>query len=99
MRGATRWAVMLWLAVLCAGVAAAEQPGLGGVLASAAVLLLVSTLAVAAACGFGALPAGRAGLDTALRDLARRTGVLRQRDPDAAGRPRPRAPSRTPLAC
>ncbi|MEV4416237.1 DUF6412 domain-containing protein [Catellatospora sp. NPDC049609] len=96
---ASRWALTLWLAVLCTGVAAAEQPGLGGMLAGAAVLLLVTTLAVAAAYGVGSLPSGRAGLDLALRELSRRTGVLRQRDPDAAGRPRPRAPSRTPLAC
>nr|WSY54619.1 DUF6412 domain-containing protein [Streptomyces sp. NBC_00886] len=29
---------------------------------------------------------------TAIRDRARRTAFLPQRDPDAAGRPRPRAP-------
>ncbi|MET7486027.1 DUF6412 domain-containing protein [Streptomyces sp. NPDC005538] len=32
---------------------------------------------------------------TAIRDRARRTAFLPQRDPDASGRPRPRAPGRT----
>ncbi|GLW09825.1 hypothetical protein Misp01_49540 [Microtetraspora sp. NBRC 13810] len=31
-----------------------------------------------------------------VRDRARRTTFVRQRDPDAAGRPRPRAPSASP---
>lgn len=31
---------------------------------------------------------------TAIRDRARRTAFLPQRDPDASGRPRPRAPGR-----
>ncbi|MFH0251100.1 DUF6412 domain-containing protein, partial [Streptomyces chitinivorans] len=31
---------------------------------------------------------------TALRDRERRTAFLPQRDPDASGRPRPRAPGR-----
>ncbi|MDV9177524.1 DUF6412 domain-containing protein, partial [Streptomyces sp. W16] len=32
---------------------------------------------------------------TAIRDRARRTAFLPQRDPDASGRPRPRAPGTT----
>ncbi|MET7382499.1 DUF6412 domain-containing protein [Streptomyces sp. NPDC005526] len=35
---------------------------------------------------------------TAIRDRARRTAFLPQRDPDGAGRPRPRAPGRVLLA-
>ncbi|MEU9485509.1 DUF6412 domain-containing protein [Streptomyces decoyicus] len=38
------------------------------------------------------MPPGR--IRTALRDRERRTAFLPQRDPDAAGRPRPRAPGR-----
>lgn len=65
-------------------------------------------LAVAAVAGFGALllrlTARVAGSGTLLdpwtplsvRDRARRTTVVRQRDPDAAGRPRPRAPTASP---
>jgi hypothetical protein len=34
----------------------------------------------------------------ALREKSWRAGYLRQRDPDAAGRPRPRAPSAAPAA-
>ncbi|WP_306322306.1 MULTISPECIES: DUF6412 domain-containing protein [unclassified Streptomyces] len=37
---------------------------------------------------------------TAIRDRERRTAFLPQRDPDASGRPRPRAPGRlAPTAC
>ncbi|MFD0596634.1 DUF6412 domain-containing protein [Catellatospora coxensis] len=68
-------------------------------LASAAALLLVTALAVAAAYGIGSRPSGRAAIDLALRELSKHAGVLRQRDPDAAGRPRPRAPGFSPLAC
>ncbi|MEV0454879.1 DUF6412 domain-containing protein [Catellatospora methionotrophica] len=95
---ASSWALTLWVAVLCTG-AAADQPSLGAMLAGAAALLLVTALAVAAAHGLGRQPAGRAALDLALRELSKHTGVLRQRDPDAAGRPRPRAPGQAPLAC
>jgi hypothetical protein len=35
---------------------------------------------------------------TALRDKSWRVAFLRQRDPDAAGRPRPRAPGMAPAA-
>jgi hypothetical protein len=35
---------------------------------------------------------------TALRDKSWRVAFLRQRDPDAAGRPRPRAPGTAPAA-
>ncbi|MEU8002415.1 DUF6412 domain-containing protein [Catellatospora sp. NPDC049111] len=94
---ASRWALTLWLAVLCAG-AAADQPSLGTMLAGAAALLLVTALAVAAH-GIAGRPSSRAAIDLALRQLSKHTGVLRQRDPDAAGRPRPRAPGSTPLAC
>ncbi|MFD9205222.1 DUF6412 domain-containing protein [Streptomyces sioyaensis] len=57
---------------------------------TAAMLLLCSAFLVAAAAR--PLPPGR--IRTALRDRERRTAFLPQRDPDAAGRPRPRAPGR-----
>jgi hypothetical protein len=48
------------------------------------------------ACALAGIPlAGRAA---ALRDKSWRVAFLRQRDPDAAGRPRPRAPSAAPAA-
>jgi hypothetical protein len=57
---------------------------------TAAVLLLCSAFLIAAAAR--PMPPGR--VRTAIRDRERRTAFLPQRDPDAAGRPRPRAPGR-----
>ncbi|GGW92294.1 DUF6412 domain-containing protein [Streptomyces noursei] len=72
-----------------------EQSGLTTSLAAAAttaavLLLLCSALALAAVAR--PVPPGR--IRTAIRDRERRTAFLPQRDPDAAGRPRPRAPGR-----
>ncbi|MFF4539447.1 DUF6412 domain-containing protein [Streptomyces aureus] len=66
---------------------------------------LTATVAVAATAAAGsafvacALIAGRCAptvtptrIRTAIRDRDRRTAFLPQRDPDASGRPRPRAP-------
>ncbi|MCX4389737.1 DUF6412 domain-containing protein [Micromonospora peucetia] len=63
--------------------------------ALAAVVLLAVVLAVHAA---GAVDAPRAGRAAALRARARHRRVPRQVDPDAAGRPRPRAPGAHPSA-
>ncbi|WP_424213636.1 DUF6412 domain-containing protein [Streptomyces sp. BI20] len=41
------------------------------------------------------IPIPRARTRTAIRDRELRTAFLPQRDPDASGRPRPRAPGRT----
>ncbi|MEU9121734.1 DUF6412 domain-containing protein [Streptomyces sp. NPDC048506] len=60
---------------------------------TAAVLLLCSAFLIAGAAP--PLPPGR--IRTAIRDRERRTAFLPQRDPDAAGRPRPRAPGRALL--
>ncbi|WP_411145178.1 DUF6412 domain-containing protein [Streptomyces sp. x-80] len=57
---------------------------------TAAVLLLCSAFLIAAFAR--PVPPGR--IRTAIRDRERRTAFLSQRDPDAAGRPRPRAPGR-----
>jgi hypothetical protein len=55
---------------------------------SATVALAVCTLVAARSAP--AVPPTR--VRTAIRDRARRTAFLSQRDPDASGRPRPRAP-------
>ncbi|MGW9044666.1 DUF6412 domain-containing protein [Streptomyces lydicus] len=60
---------------------------------TAAVLLLCSAFLIAACAR--PVPPGR--IRTAIRDRERRTAFLPQRDPDAAGRPRPRAPGRALL--
>ncbi|OEV13860.1 hypothetical protein K378_00893 [Streptomyces sp. Amel2xB2] len=58
------------------------------VLVCRSVLGAVAVLAVAVP----RVPSGR--IRTAIRDRELRTAFLPQRDPDAAGRPRPRAPGR-----
>ncbi|PBC63443.1 hypothetical protein BKI49_13700 [Streptomyces sp. Tue6028] len=57
-----------------------------------------SALAVCALTGSRCAPAvPRTRVRTAIRDRERRTAFLPQRDPDAAGRTRPRAPGRALL--
>ncbi|WP_233221102.1 DUF6412 domain-containing protein [Streptomyces carminius] len=75
------------------------QPGQGGLATTA--VALAATAAAGTALAVAALlaarlarPAPPARIRTALRDRERRTAFLPQRDPDAAGRPRPRAPGR-----
>ncbi|QPP10907.1 hypothetical protein G4Z16_22235 [Streptomyces bathyalis] len=60
---------------------------------SAAVLLLCHALA-GAAVGAAVPQVARARVRTAIRDRELRTAFLPQCDPDADGRPRPRAPGR-----
>ena len=62
---------------------------------SAAVLLVCSTVVCALVSVAPRVPHGAVG--TVIRDRDRRTAFLPQRDPDAAGRPRPRAPGRLPV--
>ena len=77
--------------------------GLSGVAVTAlAVAVLVGAVAACLECASlsgrisAAIPlTGRA---SALREKSWRAAFLRQRDPDAAGRPRPRAPSAAPAA-
>ncbi|MFF4588807.1 DUF6412 domain-containing protein [Streptomyces sp. NPDC001388] len=58
--------------------------------ATAAVSSALAVCSVVAARSAPAVPPTR--VRTAIRDRARRTAFLPQRDPDASGRPRPRAP-------
>lgn len=60
--------------------------------ATATIAAALLTCALLAARALAPLPPGR--IRTAIRDRERRTAFLAQRDPDAAGRPRPRAPGR-----
>lgn len=69
----------------------------------ASVIAIATVMAIAVAAHVathprcvGVRPSVTSG--AALRERARRTGVLRQRDPDAQGRRRPRAPSALPSA-
>ncbi|MEU8762105.1 DUF6412 domain-containing protein [Streptomyces sp. NPDC048659] len=63
--------------------------GLSAAVAMAATALVCSLIGAAAV-----LPVPPTRVRTALRDRARRTAFLPQRDPDASGRRRPRAPGR-----
>ncbi|MFD1932660.1 MULTISPECIES: DUF6412 domain-containing protein [Nonomuraea] len=57
------------------------------------VLITGLILLLLAAWAGGVFLAQRGGTPSFPMAYARRTAFLRQRDPDAAGRPRPRAPS------
>jgi hypothetical protein len=75
--------------------AAVLAPGFGVLATAAAVALLVGLLAHVAVAAAARLGRGipRAVQDRTLRRRAWRTAFLPQRDPDARGRSRPRAPS------
>jgi hypothetical protein len=73
--------------------------GLSGGAASVAIAPIAATAATGSALAVRALFGARCApavpptrVRTAIRDRARRTAFLPQRDPDASGRPRPRAP-------
>ncbi|WP_328317655.1 DUF6412 domain-containing protein [Streptomyces sp. NBC_00388] len=71
----------------------------GGTLSSAVALAATAAVGSAlAACALissrNAPAVPRTRIRTAIRDRERRTAFLPQRDPDASGRPRPRAPGR-----
>ncbi|GHF99632.1 hypothetical protein GCM10017667_33260 [Streptomyces filamentosus] len=88
-------AVLLALAFSFAGALLAGGPdGFVGAAVGAAVAVAAASV-VRALVGARTSPAVPPALiRTALRDRARRTAFLPQRDPDAAGRRRPRAPGR-----
>jgi Family of unknown function (DUF6412) len=79
-----------------AGAAAALTPGL--MLVAAATLTCVLVWILARGAGIAAAATGPSARAVALRAKSRRTAYLRQRDPGAAGRIRPRAPSGCPAA-
>jgi branched-subunit amino acid ABC-type transport system permease component len=66
----------------------------GAVFAAAVLALLTSVASLSRTTA--ALPMTRRA--STLREKSWRAAFLRQRDPDAAGRPRPRAPSAAPAA-
>jgi hypothetical protein len=70
-----------------------DTGSLSATVALAATAAAGSALAVCSVLASRAAPAvAPTRVRTAIRDRARRTAFLPQRDPDAAGRPRPRAP-------
>lgn len=87
-----RWpGVALLLAVL--GLALLDAGSLSATVALAATAAAGAALAVCSLAAARSAPAvPRTRVRTAIRDRDRRTAFLPQRDPDASGRPRPRAP-------
>lgn len=80
---------------LLAEVLLAESGTLTSAVALAATAAVGSAVAAFALIASRTAPAvPRTRIRTAIRDRERRTAFLPQRDPDASGRPRPRAPGR-----
>ncbi|MFJ7587984.1 DUF6412 domain-containing protein [Streptomyces sp. NPDC097617] len=71
----------------------AGEGGLGAVVVAFAATVAVGTAALAAAARL-VRPVPPHRIRTAIRDREQRTAFLPQRDPDASGRARPRAPGR-----
>ena len=103
--GMSRALAALWqiaahpLAVLVAALMSADTPQRAAVLAVAVLAVaVVGCVAVGAslAGATASLPVSRRV--TALREKSWRVAFLRQRDPDARGRTRPRAPTAAPAA-
>ncbi|MEV3858534.1 DUF6412 domain-containing protein [Streptomyces sp. NPDC050095] len=78
-----------------------DTGSLAGAVALAATAAAGSALAACALLAARSVPAvPRHRVRTAMRDREQRTAFLPQRDPDASGRTRPRAPGRlVPTAC
>ncbi|MFB6613433.1 DUF6412 domain-containing protein [Streptomyces sp. NPDC085524] len=74
----------------------AGESGLAGVVVALAATLAVGAQALAAA-GRLVRPVAPHRIRTKIRDREQRTAFLPQRDPDASGRSRPRAPGRLVL--
>jgi hypothetical protein len=82
------------LAASPSGLTALAGAVLAGAIFAAVLALLISVASLSRTAA--ALPLIRR--TSALREKSWRAAFLRQRDPDAAGRPRPRAPSAAPAA-
>ncbi|QNS06013.1 DUF6412 domain-containing protein [Streptomyces xanthii] len=91
-------ALLLFLLVEAVVVDTGSLAGAVALAATAAVGSALTVCSVLAARSAPAVPPTR--VRTAIRDREQRTAFLPQRDPDARGRTRPRAPGRlVPTAC
>ena len=98
---ALAWAVLAWAVPAAVGYLLADAPSPQRLAALAVAILAVAVVGcVASVTTFSCLLPGISltSRATALRDKSWRVAFLRQRDPDAAGRPRPRAPGTAPAA-
>lgn len=89
------WVTALLLLAGVLGLFAGEG-GLGAVVVALAATVAVGAEALAAAARL-VRPVPPHRIRTAIRDREQRTAFLPQRDPDASGRSRPRAPGRPVL--
>lgn len=89
------------LLVVLLGSTLVDTGSLVGAVTLAATAAAGSALAACAVLAARSAPAvAPTRVRTAIRDRERRTAFLPQRDPDASGRPRPRAPGRpVPTSC
>ncbi|MFD7693795.1 DUF6412 domain-containing protein [Streptomyces sp. NPDC059805] len=90
IRAASRLRPAALLVFLFLEVALLDTGSLSATVALAATAAASSAFAACSLLAAPAVPPTR--VRTAIRDRARRTAFLPQRDPDASGRPRPRAP-------
>ncbi len=101
MSTVARTRIQLWIyglaaLVLTAGLASPSTAVAGA--GAAAALLVVTTLLASNVAGAMIPRPEPVPIRVSRREHARRTVVLRQCDPDAAGRARPRAPGHFPLS-
>jgi Family of unknown function (DUF6412) len=94
--GRYSWHV-LWLSSI-AQITTASPLGNAGLLAVVAAVALAAFATLLARRAGRPVPALHVVRAIGVRQRAARTAFVRQRDPDAAGRPRPRAPSADPAA-
>ena len=88
-----RWPGLAALLVTVVGLALLDVGSLSATVALAATAAAGAALAVCSLAAARCAPVvPRTRVRTAIRDRDRRTAFLPQRDPDASGRPRPRAP-------
>ncbi|MFZ3594794.1 DUF6412 domain-containing protein [Streptomyces sp. BH104] len=99
--GTTALRPLALLLFVLLGSALVDTGSFVGAVALAATAAAGSALAACAVLAARSAPAvARTRVRTAIRDRERRTAFLPQRDPDASGRPRPRAPGRlVPTGC
>lgn len=93
--------VVTWVGVLWHLIGILAEAGPSGVLTSSGAIVGLLVIAVFASRALpGAIVASvdPLAVPQGLRELARRTGIPRHRDPNASGRSRPRAPTTAPAA-
>lgn len=97
---ALAWAMLAWAAPVTGFLLAdlASPQRLAGLAVAVLAVALVGCLAAGASFAHAVAGVPFASRATALRDKSWHVAFLRQRDPDTAGRPRPRAPGTAPAA-